>query len=167
MKLLISCINLILGFTYSIINTIYPIRDVYISSLIQPEQIFYIQNSIAKIGLNQTFNKHSNYIRIQYKNDIIANTAMTANLYSIGDFVVTETIISFNPNLYDEVLGCVILHELGHSMGLFHNSNVDSIMNYTLYIDDGYILNDDTECLLSDDDYAGINYIKKNMINII
>jgi len=161
MKLLINCISLILGYTLNTIGLIYPSRGVYISGLIQPEQIDYIQNSIAKMNLTRIYDKfkYPNIIRIQYDNDIIANTAMSATLYSIGSFVVENTIISFNSNLYDNVLGCVILHELGHSLGLSHNNITDSIMNYTLYINNyGYILNNNDECNLSQDDINGINY---------
>jgi hypothetical protein len=162
MKLLINCINLILGYTFNTIGLIYPIRDVYISSLIQPEQILYIQNSIAKFNLTRTYDKSENHIRIQYDNDIIANTKMSATLYQIGSFVVENTVISFNPNIYENVLGCVILHELGHSVGLSHNNISSSIMNYTLYINEyGYILNNNDECPLSDDDNLGIEYNNK------
>ena len=151
-----------LGYTFNTISLIYPRRDVYISSLIQPEQIDYIQNSIAKMNLSRTYDKTENHIRVEYKNDIIANTKMSATLYSIGSFIVENTIISFNPNIYENVLGCVILHELGHSVGLGHNNITGSIMNYTLYINDyGYILNDNSECYLNWDDINGINYIKK------
>ena len=162
MKLLINCINLILGYTFNTIGLIYPQRGVYISSLIQPEQIFYIQNSIAKFNLTRTYDKNSNHIRIQYDNNIIANTKMSATLYQIGSFIVENTIISFNPNIYENVLGCVILHELGHAVGLGHNNITGSIMNFTLFVNkEGYILNNNDECELSDDDHAGINYIKK------
>ena len=35
-------------------------------------------------------------------------------------------------------------------------------MNFTLFVNkEGYILNNNDECELSDDDHAGINYIKK------
>jgi hypothetical protein len=84
---------------------------------------------------------------------------MSATLYQIGSFIVENTVISFNPNIYENVLGCVILHELGHSVGLSHNNITGSIMNYTLYINNyGYILNNNDECNLSDDDINGINY---------
>lgn len=154
-----------LGYTFYTIDLIYPRRNVYISSLIQPEQIDYIQNSIAKMNLSRTYDKTENHIRVEYKNDIIANTRMAATLYSIGSFIVENTIISFNPNIYENVLGCVILHELGHSVGLSHNNITGSIMNYTLYINNyGYILNDNIECYLNQDDIYGINYIKKNSL---
>ena len=162
MKLLINCIKITLVYTYSIINLIYPQRNVYISSQIQQEQVYYIQNSINKMGLNQTYDKNERHIRIQYDNSIIANTQMSAFLYSIGSFVVENTIISFNPNLYNEVLGCVILHELGHAHGLFHSNVSGSIMNWTIFVDEnGYILNDNVECELHFDDINGINFIPK------
>lgn len=165
MRLLINCINLMLGYTFYTIGWTYPIRNVYISSLIQQEQVYYIQNSIAKFNLTRTYDKNSNHIRIQYDNSIIANTAMSAFLYSIGSFVVSDTTISFNPNLYDNILGCIILHELGHAVGLGHNSNVGSIMNYSLYVDsEGYILNNNDECELSQDDNLGIEYLSKKKI---
>jgi hypothetical protein len=148
-----------LGYTFHTIDLIYPQRGVYISSLIQPEQILYIQNSINKMNLTRTYFKESNHIRIQYDNDIIANTKMSATLYQIGSFVVENTVISFNPNIYENVLGCVMLHELGHSVGLGHNNIMGSIMNFTLFINAyGYILNNNDECELSDDDINGINY---------
>jgi hypothetical protein len=154
-----------LGYTFYTIGWTYPIRNVYISSLIQQEQVYYIQNSIAKFNLTRTYDKNSNHIRIQYDNSIIANTAMSAFLYSIGSFVVSDTTISFNPNLYDNILGCIILHELGHAVGLGHNSNVGSIMNYSLYVDsEGYILNNNDECELSQDDNLGIEYLSKKKI---
>ena len=150
-------------YTYSVIGLIFQIRDVYISSQIQPDQVYHIEKSINKFNLTRTYDKNENLIRIQYDNNIIGNTAMTAELYSIGSFIVESSIISFNPNMYDEVLGCVILHELGHSVGLFHSTVLGSIMNYTIYIDkNNIILNDNTECFLSQDDIVGINYIKKN-----
>ena len=162
MRLLINCINLILGYTFYTIGITYPIRNVYISSQISNEQIFYIQNSIAKFNLTRTYDKNSNHIRIQYDNNIIGNTAMSAFLYSIGSFVVSDTTISFHPNLYDNVLGCIILHEIGHSLGLSHNNITNSIMNWTLYINEyGYILNNNDECELSQDDLDGINYTNK------
>ena len=121
------------------------------------------------MGLNQTYDQNERHIRIQYDNSIIANTQMSAFLYSIGSFVVENTIISFNPNLYNEVLGCVILHELGHAIGLFHNNVSGSIMNWTIFVDEnGYILNDNVECFLSEDDIMGLEYLsKKNMNSIL
>ena len=162
MRLLINFLKIIIGYTFNTISTTYPIREVYISSLIQQKQVYYIEKSIEKMNLHRTYDKNLNHIRIQYDNNIIGNTAMTATLYQIGSFVIENTIISFNPNLTDDILGCVILHELGHSMGLFHNNISSSIMNYTLFLDsDYYVMNDNTECFLSDDDINGINFIKK------
>ena len=169
MKLLINFIKIILCFTFDIIGLTYPNRPVYISSQIQQEQVYYIEKSINKFNLTRTYDKNLNHIRIQYDNNIIGNTVMSAELYSIGSFVVENTIISFNPNLYNEVLGCVILHELGHAIGLFHNNNISgSIMNWTIFVDEnGYILNDNVECFLSEDDIVGINYIKKKKLYYI
>ena len=159
MKLLINCIKIIGIYTFNTIGLIYPQRNVYISSQLQLELIHYIENTIDKMNLTRTFDKTENHIRIQYKNDIIANTAMSSELYSTGYFVIENTVISFNPNLYENILGCVILHELAHSMSLFHNNIIGSIMNYTLFVDkNGYILNDTIECFLNTDDINGLQF---------
>ena len=162
MKLLLNFLKIIGIYTYSVIGLVFLPRPVYISSQIQPDQVYYIEKSINKMNLSRIYDKTENSIRIQYKNDIIANTQMSGLVYSIGDFIIDETIISFNPNLYNEVLGCVILHELGHAIGLFHNNVSGSIMNWTIFVDEnGYILNDNVECELNFDDINGINYIQK------
>ena len=162
MRLLLTFLEIIGGFTFNIINLIYPLRNVYISSQISNEQVYYIQKSINKFNLTRTYFKESNHIRIQYDNSIIANTEMTSNLYSIGSFIVYDTTISFNSVLIENVLGCIILHELGHSHGLFHSTEINSIMNYTIYIDDyGYILNPNDECFLSDDDLLALDYMRQ------
>ena len=162
MKLLINFLKIIRIYTYSIIGLLYPYRPVYISSQIQEEQVYYIKKSIEKMDLTQTYDKSLNHIRIQYDNDIIGNTAMTASVYNNGNFIIDSTTISFNPNLYNEILGCVILHELFHSAGLNHNNITNSIMNYTLFVDkNGLILNDNTECELSQDDIMGLEYVRQ------
>ena len=169
MKLLLTCLEIMVCYSFNILGLTYPIRNVYISSQIQQEQVYYIKKSIEKLYLTRTYDKNLNHIKIQYNADIIGNTVMSATLYSTGSFVVENTIISFNPVLTENVLGCVILHELGHSQGLFHNNVSGSIMNWTIFVDEnGYILNDNVECFLSEDDIMGLEYLsKKNMISII
>ena len=163
MKLFVTCIKIIRIYTYSIIGLLYPYRPVYISSQIQEEQVYYIKKSIEKMDLTQTYDKNLNHIRIQYDNDIIGNTAMVASVYNTGNFIIDSTTISFNPNLYNEILGCVILHELFHSAGLNHNNITNSIMNYTLFVDkNGLILNPNIECELSQDDLLSLEYVKNN-----
>ena len=161
MKLLKLFLDIIIVYTFNTINLIYPQRNVYISSYIENEQVYYIERCIDKMNLSRTYDKNENHIRIQYDNTIIGNTAMSGSIYSTGNFIVDNTIISFNPNLYENILGCTILHEFGHSMGLFHNANEGSIMNFSLFIGSGKILNDNVECELSDDDLDGLNYIKQ------
>ena len=163
MKLLINFLKIIRIYTYSIIGLVFLPRPVYISSQIQEEQVYYIKKSIEKMDLTQTYDKNLNHIRIQYDNDIIANTAMVASVYNSGNFIIDSTIINFNSNLYDNILGCVILHELGHAALLNHSNVSGSIMNYTLYIDkNDYILNENIECFLSQDDLDGLQYVKNN-----
>ena len=163
MKLFVTCIKIIRIYTYSIIGLLYPYRPIYISSQIQEEQVYYIKKSIEKMDLTQTYDKSLNHIRIQYDNDIIGNTAMVASVYNSGNFIIDSTIINFNSNLYDNILGCVILHELFHSQSLFHNNITGSIMNWTLSVDkNGLILNDNVECELSQDDLLALEYVKNN-----
>ena len=163
MKLLKIFLELTGIYTYSIIALLYPIRPIYISSQISNDKVYYIKKAIDKMDLTQTYDKNLNHIRIQYDNDIIGNTAMTASVYNTGNFIIDSTIISFNPNLYDNILGCVILHEICHSQGLFHSTEINSIMNYTVYVNkEGYILNENIECFLAQDDLDGLEYVKNN-----
>ena len=145
MKLLLNFLKIITCYSYFIIGLVYPIRPVYIGSQISNDQIDYIQKSIDNMNLSRTYEKTQNHIRIQYDNSIVGNTAMTANLYPIGSFIIDYTVISFNPNLYDNILGCVILHELYHSQGLMHSTVSGSIMNYTVFVSSGIILNDNID----------------------
>ena len=168
MKLLLTCIEIIGIYTYSYIGLVYPNRPMYISSQISNEQVYYIQKSINKMNLSRTYDKNENHIRVEYCDACYGITRMSSTLMSSGNFLIDWTTIGFHHNLTNNVLGCVVLHELGHSMGLFHSNVSSSIMNYSLYLDsDYYILNDNTECFLSRDDLDGINFIKKNMISIL
>ena len=163
MKLLINFIKITLVYTFNIIGLVFLPHPVYISSQIQPDQVYHIEKSINKFNLTRTYDKNENLIRIQYDNDIIANTAMVASVYNSGNFIIDSTIINFNSNLYDNILGCVILHELFHSQSLFHNNITGSIMNWTLYVDkNGLILNDNVVCGLSQDDLDGFEYENNN-----
>ena len=93
MKLLKIFLKIFGWCTFNIIGLVYPNRPVYISSQIQEEQVYYIKKSIEKMDLTQTYDKSLNHIRIQYDNDIIGNTAMTASVYNTGNFIIDETII--------------------------------------------------------------------------
>ena len=86
MKLLINFLKITGIYTYSIIGLAFLPRPVYVSSQIQQEQIYYIEKSIEKMNLYRTYDKNENHIRIQYDNDIIANTAMSGSVYSFGSF---------------------------------------------------------------------------------
>ena len=164
MILFLNCINLMVIYSFNIINLIYPQRNVYISSQISNEQVYYIQNSINKMNLSRTYDKNENHIRVEYCDACYGITRMSSTLMSSGSFLIGYTNIGFHPNLTGNVLGCVILHELLHSMGLFHNNISNSIMNYTLYLDsDYYVMNDNTECFISDDDHAGIKFLSKKI----
>ena len=169
MKLLINFIKIIGIYTYSVIDLLYPYRPIYISSQISNEQVYYIQKSINKFNLSRTYDKTENHIRVEYCDACYGITRMRSTLMSSGNFLIDWTTIGFHHNLTNNVLGCVILHELGHAMGLFHSNVSGSIMNYSLYLDsDYYILNANTECFLSEDDLLALEYLsKKNMNSIL
>ena len=168
MRLLKLFLDIMVCCTFNIINLTYPQRNVYISSQISNEQVYYIQQSINKMNLSRTYDKTENHIRVEYCDACYGITRMSSTLMSSGNFLIDYTNIGFHPNLTGNVLGCVILHELGHSMGLFHSNVSSSIMNYTLYLDsDYYVMNANTECYLNNDDLDGINFIKKNMNSIL
>ena len=164
MRLLKLFLDIIGIYTYSIISLAFLTRPVYISSQISNEQVYYIQQSINKMGLNQTYDKNENHVRVEYCDACYGITRMSSTLMSSGSFLIDYTNIGFHPNLTDNVLGCIILHELGHSMGLFHSNVSGSIMNFSLYLDsDYYVMNANTECSLSEDDILGIEYLSKKI----
>ena len=62
---------------------------------------------------------------------------MTAVSMTEGFFQVSETTIGFHSSLDPVMAQCIILHELGHSLGLGHVSNeTDSIMHEVLFLRD-------------------------------
>ena len=163
MKLLNILFSVICSNSYNIIGLFYPTRPVYVSSQIENDQVIEIEKSIDKMGLLRTYDKTQNHIRVEYCDECYGRTMMDATVMSSGDFLIYFTNVGFYPTLTFNILGCVIMHEFGHALGLMHNADSDSIMNYTLYVDhNSYILNNNTECFLSYDDLSGINYIKES-----
>ena len=150
-------------------------RPVYISSQIEQPHIDRIHDAIYRYNIYLTTNnyllpiinpitttidKSKNHIRIQYNDDTNFNykayTTMFSRLHDDNTFKLENTIIKFNKILSDELLVCVIMHELGHSMGLGHSTVIPSIMNFTIYIIDNIIQQPMEKCYLEIDDIMGL-----------
>ena len=181
MKSFISYILLTLVSTYNLINTevIFTNRPIYISGQISEDQRDIITKTVETYNkpqcdinicgllyphlyiINDKFVDKTqiikNHIRIQYSPDPrMGYTELGAILMSDGYLYITNSTISFNSKLNGNSLGCVILHELGHTQGLMHSQESGSIMNYTGYKDElGNIL-ESPECTLSLDDIIGL-----------
>lgn len=117
------------------INTVkFPKRDVYISKWITNEHRNSINIAIEQLDLIETEDKTENHIRIEYDNFNGGGISMLAHSHNDGYFEVYETVIGVNRLLDNVMFQCVILHELGHAMGLDHNENsmvMSPIINYT------------------------------------
>ena len=122
------------------INTVrLPFRPIYISKHIQPEHVNAIHNAVNEYNkytwlwedeFVETTDKSTNHIRIQY--DTYNGCSMSAVTASEGYFQVTDTTITFEPMLDPIMTQCVILHELGHSLGL--RNDTTSIMQPTIQL---------------------------------
>ena len=132
---LISTFIAIIGFaTSQYINTVvFPHRDVYISKWISDDHRESIYNAMGQFDLTETLNKTGNYIRIQYDGLNGGGTSMLAYSHTDGYFEVYETVIIFNRLLNPTMAQCIVLHELGHAMGLGHTRTgiMTPIINYT------------------------------------
>jgi predicted Zn-dependent protease len=126
-----------------LINTVkFGFRPIYISKLIDPEHVeaihmaMYEYNRYAVLWddqlLTETEDKNQNHIRIEYQ-DSYNGCSMSATSMTEGYFQVNETTIGFQQFLSKIMTQCIILHELGHALGLGHTSNeTNSIMHTTL-----------------------------------
>ena len=134
MRLIKTCLSLIVVATSQYINTVvFPHRDVYISKWISDDHRESIYNAMGQFDLTETLNKTGNYIRIQYDGLNGGGTSMLAYSHTDGYFEVYETVIIFNRLLNPTMAQCIVLHELGHAMGLGHTRTgiMTPIINYT------------------------------------
>jgi hypothetical protein len=148
MKLIGTFIAIIAVTTSQFINTVvFPQRDVYISKMISDDHRESIYSAMSQFDLTETLNKTGNYIRVEYDRYNGGGTSMVAHSHTDGYFEVYETVIGFNRLLNPTMAQCIVLHEIGHAMGLSHMSEgvMRPIIDYT-----------QNYCYLSDSDYINL-----------
>lgn len=118
---------------------ILPVRPIYISKQITSDHVFAIYDALHEYNRYSTLiwngdelftvteDKTLNHIRIEYAS--YNGCSMSAQSMSDGYFMVSETLIGFQKELDYSMTQCIILHELGHALGLSHNNLTGSIMS--------------------------------------
>lgn len=131
------------GFVYAqyVNRVVMPVRPVYISKLISQEHVYAIHGAMSEYNrysvlwdgalLVETTDKNENHIRIEYAD--FNGCSMNAVSMSDGHFQVSDTTIGFQQHLDPIMTQCIVLHEIGHSLGLGHMSNgTNSVMRKTI-----------------------------------
>ena len=124
-----------------LINTvILPVRPIYISKQIEQVHTEAIHWAMSEYNRYATlwdgnmffevYDKNFNHIRIEYAD--YNGCSMSAVSRSDGHFLVSETVIGFQQELDPIMTQCIILHELGHALGLGHSNATASIMHERL-----------------------------------
>ena len=173
MKVLLNFIFVIFANTFQLIDTCirYNDRPFYVSGRIEADQKVEIYNAINEYNrfsyfypaLLETNNKEKSHIRIQYSvGDLMGGLTMSAVTNAGGYFELAKSVISFSAKLKGNTLQCVVLHELLHSQMLYHNDIPNSLMNYSVKVNQmGDIIEEVEPCKLNDDDISGLIYKRK------
>jgi hypothetical protein len=173
MKVLLNFIFVIFANTFQLIDTCirYNDRPFYVSGRIEADQKVEIYNAINEYNrfsyfypaLLETNNKEKSHIRIQYSvGDLMGGLTMSAVTNAGGYFELAKSVISFSAKLKGNTLQCVVLHELLHSQMLYHNDIPNSLMNYSVKVNQmGDIIEEAEPCKLNDDDISGLIYKRK------
>ena len=134
--------QLAIGCTSCIGTVNFPVRPIYISKHISQDHVESIHWAMSEYNryatlwndelFTETDDKNENHIRIEYAS--YNGCSMSSVSMSEGFFQVSETIIGFQQSLDSVMTQCIVLHELGHALGLGHTSNeTDSIMHEILF----------------------------------
>jgi len=156
---IISLLLLVLTNGFNLINGIIPYqKKYYISSQISDTHKLWINEALEILDLETQNYYDRECIRIRYNTKRYTGfTEFEGYLLGTNEWMIDKIAIAVNPNIefYNTFL-LIMIHELLHTVGVYHSDIEGSIMNRSIYVVNGEV-QDVPYPILHQDDIEAMN----------